>query len=682
MCTCTHDCRHDNQHLVHTRTRRGASISCNASESESEPSASTIKQRNRKRCWNQTGQGFSHRQCCQNDDPCQHERTRGKGKKVQKKHRHQLQVVQVQVHVSNKLKYTRYTAYLFLLLLLDASILHPVHSDPQSNLPNHNRNHNHNSITSPSSVPNQISKREQRERERERTPNTNKQKSSLVEVYEHEYYCKQTNTWLGGSSTTNATGININTNNSASDSGSGSSQPKSTRWTSSPKTSGGNVKILPPPSELSAPKGYEYVGEWKIDVTGEGIKDDLGWEYYVSHTHGQRVGRRRRRWLRTVVLEVVPVEEEGTRMRKIEDETQGKEEHVKDTSRTHISVQRAKITTIQTPTQKLLKQMTDSFNFKGYGITASKSLLTKTMGFAWRLPLSTHFDFWESRPYLPILTSSIAIYFPFHMSFLVNASLPLELLQTAIWAGLDWSMWVCIMLYCVVLQTIVWDVLGKMILWNSIKATGKLLALGPMEDEEDTDSEKGGAGRKEREMALREREGSLEERMKKWWREDGSSLSVLGREYPSMPKRRRVVYNPSITDRLGGSVGMHLSKSRGLEVRWTWWHIYLPTVDFLSTKFFPKSRKRKKYMYQWMREKFAALGFAWGGFAPEAPHYSCSSIFTLSGLYPSDAWKKFCEMQAERKSRWRISKTLKNAEEDILSESEYEEIVEVKVGAS
>jgi hypothetical protein len=39
-------------------------------------------------------------------------------------------------------------------------------------------------------------------------------------------------------------------------------------------------------------------------------------------------------------------------------------------------------------------------------------------------------------------------------------------------------------------------------------------------------------------------------------------------------------------------------------------------------------------------------------------------------------------MQAERKSRWRISKTLKNAEEDILSESEYEEIVEVKVGAS
>ena len=116
MCTCTHDCRHDNQHLVHTRTRRGASISCNASESE--PSASTIKQRNRKRCWNQTGQGFSHRQCCQNDDPCQHERTRGKGKKVQKKHRHQLQVVQVQVHVSNKLKYTRYTAYLFLLLLL------------------------------------------------------------------------------------------------------------------------------------------------------------------------------------------------------------------------------------------------------------------------------------------------------------------------------------------------------------------------------------------------------------------------------------------------------------------------------------------------------------------------------------------------------------------------------------
>lgn len=303
---------------------------------------------------------------------------------------------------------------------------------------------------------------------------------------------------------------------------------------------------------------------------------------------------------------------------------------------------------------------------------------------SFRLPLSSNFDFWESRPFLPSLTTSIGVYFPLQLSLFVNASLPLELLQTAIWASFDWSLFICTMLYCIILQTIVWDIVGKMVLWNSIKATGKILALGPIDDAEDSDTEEGELIEQKRDV--KERMESWEEQVKLWWKEDGTSLSVLGRTYPSVPTRRRVAYKPSIADRLGVTAGVHLSKSRGFELRWSWWHMYLPTVDFLQTKFLPNTRKRKQDMYQWMIEKFASLGLVWGGFTPEAPHYSCSSIFTLSGIYPGDAWKRFCEIKEERKSRGRINKTLdsrlKNAEGMVHSESEYEEIIEVKVGAS
>ena len=59
-------------------------------------------------------------------------------------------------------------------------------------------------------------------------------------------------------------------------------------------------------------------------------------------------------------------------------------------------------------------------------------------------------------------------------------------------------------------------------------------------------------------------------------------------------------------------------------------------------------------------------------------------MFALSGLYPVDAWKRFCEMNAKRKSREKLSKTLDSRlkQQERHSEGEYEEVMEVKVGAS
>ena len=65
--------------------------------------------------------------------------------------------------------------------------------------------------------------------------------------------------------------------------------------------------------------------------------------------------------------------------------------------------------------------------------------------------------------------------------------------------------------------------------------------------------------------------------------------------------------------------------------------------------------------------------------------YSCSSVFALSGLYPAETMRRLREIQTERRTRAEVGKKLdsrlKKRSESKL-DGEYEEIIEVKVGAS
>jgi hypothetical protein len=535
-------------------------------------------------------------------------------------------------------------------------------------------------------------------------------KSSLVQVYEHEHFSKTTHAWVGGSS------------------------PQSTdRWTSSPTNHGRGVKILPPPSELLAPKGYEYTGDWKIDVTssistavnvGGGIggigsslnnisKDELGWEYFISNG----VGRRRRRWLRTVVevpvttsssslsssstlLNVPPSKSMGIHRQRVTSSRPGKGRgsvllDPLDLPGYHLS-------------KRILKDLRDSFNFKGFGMTGSKSLITKGIGIGCRLPLSANFDFWESRPFLPLVNCSLIMYYPLRIAFVLNASLPMGLFKTVFWTGMDWIAWLVMTIYCIVWKSLMTDLVWKLLLWNSIKVMGKILALGP-EEEVLEDYGEYNNGRDDDDYNQHNDNGKSQEDLmdesfsdddynklhgKKKFQDEKRAIRLLGREYPSMPQRRAVIYSRAISERLGVNVGMHLSKARGFEVRYAWWHSYLPTVDYLNSKIdsiksllmnTPKASKMKKgAVSRLLGGKVASLGLVWGGFSPEAPYYSCSSSFSISGLYPGDALRKFREIQAERRSRQLVEKQLdsrlkKNSE--ALSEEEYEEVIEVKVGA-
>ena len=250
-------------------------------------------------------------------------------------------------------------------------------------------------------------------------------------------------------------------------------------------------------------------------MTGVGntAKDELGWEYYVS----QGLGRRRRRWVRTVVLESevdgeddVDVDvsdgkrehlrererENGQKRKRDEssdeedenenenDEPESEKVDVKSSKRTasasrttgagvgtstitgtgavtgrpSIGMQKvtksaAAATATAAAASKrmrppmhirmrthfpILQQISESFNFKEYRISAYKSILTKNVGVVIRLTPTSLFTFWESRPYLPLMNTYLAVYYPLKLSLLVNASLPLELIQTAFWGVLDW----------------------------------------------------------------------------------------------------------------------------------------------------------------------------------------------------------------------------------------------------
>jgi len=127
---------------------------------------------------------------------------------------------------------------------------------------------------------------------------------------------------------------------------------------------------------------------------------------------------------------------------------------------------------------------------------------------------------------------------------------------------------------------------------------------------------------------------------------------------PSYPPRRKVIYRGNISDRLGISFTWGVSEEYGAFFRYNWWHLYMPTVDCISSVLETASKKilkpsqevmeeesssiiksstksEKTKARDWLRQKSSTLGVIWGGFGciPEPPYYSCTALFSLSGFY-------------------------------------------------
>lgn len=411
--------------------------------------------------------------------------------------------------------------------------------------------------------------------------------ANLVEVYEQEFYDIERKAWVGGS------GLNI-----------------TQRWTTSPTAAEDEEKILPPP-QLLPPTGYDYTSEWKIDVTGSSsIRDELGWEYFIHNSNR----RRRRRWVRGIALTTYegPSHSESTKsiisiMPAIFNRTSSS---LKD-----ISISKY-------VRKKVIKTLQDSFNFKGYGITLNKSILRRqNCGITLRLPLTNHFEFFETRPWLPLLTSTCALYFPVRGTFSLNASLPVAYLRFALLTLYDNFIFFACFVWYAITKTIMSDIIGIMILSN----LGKILGFGK-------------AGVKDKEVKY-DQEGNIidDEKFIFSWIE-------MFQKYPSLPKKRVMKYSTQISERLGVSFTWRCSKGRGVDFKFSWWHSFLPTIqhmgDIISSTTLMKQLAENNpqiasYMTvsDWLRQKVGSLGIVWGGFNDEPPLYTCNAALSLSGFY-------------------------------------------------
>ena len=480
---------------------------------------------------------------------------------------------------------------------------------------------------------------------------------NLVEVWEHEFYDIDRKAWIGGSG-----------------------QNMTQRWTSSPANNDNQWKILPPPPQLLPPKGYNYTSEWKIDITGSTcIRDELGWEYFIDKSDR----RRRRRWLRSVALNTYS---EETSTKTIHSNSK-KPLSIRSPLfyKSLFSSKEAKIRNYIN--KKMIKAIRDSFNFKGYGLSCQKSMFDRqSCGIILRLPLTIHFDFFETRPWLPLLTSTCALHFPFKGTFSINASLPVALLKYMFLTLWDQIKFGFTLVWYVITKTIIIDIIGVLLLSN----LGKML----------------GFGKKDTELSNKikyNHKGEIIENKAKIL-----PAIKLFQNYPALPLKRNLRYSSSISERVGVSLTWQCSTEKGVQLKCSWWHSILPTIEhigdvsksaikpFIEMNSQMNSNAQLIMINEWLRRKVGSFGLTWGRFTEQQQSfYSCNAMLSLSGFYYGtesmkkiySAPKRLFVTESKKIKTPTIKKSQTRRESNlhhIMKETEDSqcEIIDVKISAS
>lgn len=482
---------------------------------------------------------------------------------------------------------------------------------------------------------------------------------NLVEVWEHEFYDIDRKAWIGGS------GKNM-----------------TQRWTSSPTTSDIQSKILPPPPQLVPPRGYNYTSDWKIDITGStSIRDELGWEYFIDKSDR----RRRRRWLRSVALNTYS--EETSTKSILSNSTKPLSI---SSSLFHRNLFFSREAIIRNYiNKKVIRAIKDSFNFKGYGLSCQKSMFDRqSCGITLRLPLTVHFDFFETRPWLPLLTSTCALHFPFKGAFSINASLPVALLKYIFLTLWDQIKFGITFVWYVIAKTIMIDIVGVLILSN----IGKMLGFGNNENESNNNNKI----KYNHKGEIIENKGKMLQAIK------------IFQDYPSLPLKRNIKYSSRISERVGVSLTWQCSRDKGVQLKCSWWHCILPTIEhigdvsrnvikpFIDTNSQITNNVQLMVINEWLRRKVGSFGFIWGKFTEhQKPFYSCNAFLSLSGFYyGSQSIKKIYSVPGRlfvtppnkvKTSRIKKSETRRETNlKHVLRESDDSqcEIIDVKISAS
>ena len=289
-----------------------------------------------------------------------------------------------------------------------------------------------------------------------------------------------------------------------------------------------------PPPTIDAPAGFKFEGDWKI-VTSTN-RDSLGWEY--SWTENQPATRRRL-WLRTVV--VIPK---------------------------------------QAPTS-LVALVKDSWNFKGFGLSFYKSLLTaRSFGMSFRLPILNNIDWWERQPAFPSLSISVAGFFPDLVMFLISTSVNVDFLAWVMGRTFRYALYGVSVLLLAICRLLFLPV--ALLLYPSRQQL--VLPTFPL---------------------------------------------------PTIPKSPPV-FSLTISQRLGMSIQWRASTEFGRQFRLSYYYEYVPTILHLTEIFYNNKQLSDTKLTNWLRRKIASLGVSCGvrGLAcPFPPDHFLSMSLSMSGFY-------------------------------------------------
>lgn len=444
-------------------------------------------------------------------------------------------------------------------------------------------------------------------------------KSQVIEIYENEYFDTDRKAWIGGSPLPQQMPVDTSSTSSSSSSSINSNlqYKQLPRWTAMSSEDGDATIPMVPPPEVIAPSGYNFTSDWKIDLAGD-RRDEYGWEYVMEYatveegeelplplpsmndnSHSLAVGRRRRRWLRQVDRVNIAQGNEGhmsiTNTSKTRKSKKGKP--LSSSFQPQPSFVQRKKKSYLSKSNPLLQSLASSFSYQGYGVSIFKSLMHLTScGIAWRMPVTGHFPYFDKRPYLPLISTTIGLYYPkLNGACNLNTSISTEWVKNVLLSMMDWLKWS--------IQVLTLFAMG---FWNTYVKNyyqklqqqyilSKALS-SPNGKELHTRSSVN-----ERANTIRQEEPSYASGKQ---HSHLSNLRYPPSSLPSRPKRRVGIYSPHICDRIGVTLSWHYTLNTGFEFRSSAWYIYLPTVEYVvlaltdtldrTNVFYQKYQKNKR----------------------------------------------------------------------------------------
>jgi hypothetical protein len=405
--------------------------------------------------------------------------------------------------------------------------------------------------------------------------------------------------------------------------------PQTGRWTDEQ----GQTSLSP--SELVPPEGMEFVGDWKI-VVQTGRDDGLGWEYQFRYLQPPT---RRRIWLRQLQQQkqqparpigilVDPITTTTTTTTRTTPTNLLQQQQPQQLQQIQqLAVQRTKKPKKRLSSQ-LLQRIKEDYNFKGFGISLYKSLLSwDSLGVYIFCPLSINFDWCDRHPEFPSLSTSWMLWYPWSIGQFLSVSINVEWVKwifARTLLTLRWLMWmVC---YQGILRGMV--LLAAVLLYPLVGR--KLYTLPPLP------------------------------------RHIQSSLSSSNLAKPN--------YNSEISERIGLAWSYRWSHGKGMEWRFGYFHSYQPTLTvyqniwsgmnprrLVPSRLVPGLLRRRRRRGQslassltgkesdntnsynnnnnknqrigWWRSHFARIGTSTAIPMPDPPYISCNAVLALTGFY-------------------------------------------------